>query len=250
MHAQIKPDQINQDLENWRDRMFEVNGVYANRIGKYTVLEINSPKMRVRYEDGSQAELNINVQARIWENIAAEMEAQEAKRSARAARQGGTINQHFLKIISLPDTDDLTFPGWPERVILAATQENVETVKKGDRIIVYLIEPQIFFAVATITSDPFEYNPKEYFFNVDQNQAHFFSIDIDAEAHSLKQAVSIDSVELESYPNLMKMRLQPESFLKMSEDDFELLAELLTEVSEDDEEDLEDDEEYEEEDIE
>lgn len=85
---------------------------------------------------------------------------------------------------------------------------------------------------------------------MDHNQAHFFSIDIDAEAHSLKQAVSIDSVELESYPNLMKMRLQPESFLKMSEDDFELLAELLTEVSEDDEEDLEDEEEYEEEDIE
>jgi len=230
--------------------MFEENGVYANRKGKYTVLEVNPPKMRVRYDDGSEAELNMNVQARIWENIAAEMEAQEAKRSARAARQAGIVNQHFLKTISLPDTDDHTFPGWPERVLMASTPEDVETVKKGDRIIVYLIEPQVFFAVATITSDPFEDNPKDYFFNSDQQQAYFFSIDIDAEAHSLKQAVSIDSVELESYPNLMKMRLQPESFLKMSEDDFELLAELLTEVSEDEEEELEDEEEYEEEDIE
>ncbi|MCZ7668008.1 MAG: hypothetical protein M5U34_12850 [Chloroflexi bacterium] len=43
---------------------------------------------------------------------------------------------------------------------------------------------------------------------------------------SVKTAVSIDSVELESYPKLGKMRLEPESFLKMSEDDFELLAEL------------------------
>lgn len=230
--------------------MFEVNGVYANRKSKYTVLEVYPPKMLVRYEDGSEAELNMNVQARIWENIAAEMEAQEAKRSARAARQGGAINQHYLKLISLPDTDDLTFPGWPERVIMAPTPEDVDAVKKGDRIIVYLIEPQIFFAVATITSDPYENNPKDYFFNVDAHRAYFFSIDIDAEAHNLKQAVLIDSVELESYPNLMKMRLQPESFLKMSEDDFELLAELLTEVSEDDEEELEEEEEFEEEDIE
>lgn len=230
--------------------MFEVNGVYANRKGKYTVLEINQPKMRVRFEDGTEAELNINVQERIWENIAAEMEAQEARRSARAARQGMTINQHFLKTISLPDTDDLTFPGWPERVIMARTAEDAEMVKKGDRIIVYLIEPQAFFAVATITSDPVTANPKEYFYNVDQPTAFFFSIDIDAESHTLKQAVSIDSVELESYPNLMKMRLQPEAFLRMSEDDFELLAELLTEVSEDEEEELEEEEEFEEDDIE
>lgn len=230
--------------------MFEVKGVYANRKGKYTVLEINPPKMYVRYDDGSEAELNINVQSRIWENIAAELEAQEAKRSARAARQGMIINQHFLKLISLPDTDDLTFPGWQERVIMAPTQQDVETVKKGDRIIVYLIEPQIFFAVATITSEPFEADPKDYFYNVDHS-VYFFSIDVDAESHTLKQAVSVDSVELESYPNLMKMRLQSESFLKMSEDDFELLAELLTEVSEDEEEILEDEEEeYEEEEIE
>ena len=68
--------------------MFEVNGVYANRKGRYTVLAVNPPKMRVRYDDGTEAELRIDMQARIWENISAEFEAQEASRQARAARRG------------------------------------------------------------------------------------------------------------------------------------------------------------------
>ena len=97
--------------------MFEVNGIYANRKGKYTVLAINEPKMHVRYEDG-------------------------------------------------------------------------------------------------------------------------------AEAQSLETAVSIDNVELESYPKLAKMRLESFAYLKISEDDFELLAELLTEVTED--EDIDTDDDYEE----
>jgi hypothetical protein len=65
---------------------FEVNGTYANRIGQYTVLAVNPPKMKVRYEDGSEAELNMAIQARIWENIEAEMEAKQASRMARQQR--------------------------------------------------------------------------------------------------------------------------------------------------------------------
>ena len=45
--------------------MFEVNGVYANRRGKYKVLSLNGPKMKVRFEDGSIADLRIELQARI-----------------------------------------------------------------------------------------------------------------------------------------------------------------------------------------
>ena len=45
--------------------MFEVNGEYANRKGKYTVLALTPPKMKVQYEDGSVANVNINIQARI-----------------------------------------------------------------------------------------------------------------------------------------------------------------------------------------
>jgi hypothetical protein len=225
--------------------MFEINGKYANRKGNYTVLEINPPQMHVRYEDGTEADLNMSRQARIWENIAVEIEAQEAKKSTRAAR-GLSTNQHFINCISLPDIEELTFPGWPERVIIATRPEDVEAVKKGDRIIIYLIGPQVFYAVATITNEGVEKNPKDYFYNIEEKKAHFFSLDIDAEALSLETAVSIDTVELESYPKLAKMRLESGTYLKISEDDFELLAELLTEVTEDDDEDTEDEEEYEE----
>lgn len=228
--------------------IFELNNTYANRKGKYTVIEINEPKMRVRYEDGSEAELRMDLQARIWENIAVEMEAKEAKKISRKASSGLITNQHFIKCISLPDPEELTFPGWTEQVIIVTRPEDLEILKKGDRIIIYLIELQLFYAVATITSDPLEKKPKDYFYNLDLATAPFFSLDIDAEALSMKTAVSIDSVELESYPKLGKMRLEPESFLKISEDDFELLAELLTEVTEEDDEDLEEDEDFEEED--
>ena len=227
--------------------MFEVDGKYENRKGKYIVLEIDGTKMRVRFDDGTEAELRMELQARIWENIAAEIEAKEAKKITRAA-SGVTTNQHFIQCISLPDVEELTFPGWPERVIIARRPEDVEAVKKGDRVIIYLIEPQVFYAVATITSDPIEKNPKDYFYNIEQETAHFFSLDIDAEAQSMETAVSIDTVELESYPKLAKVRLEPDAYLKMSEDDFELLAELLTEVTEDDDDDIDDeDEDFEEE---
>lgn len=226
--------------------MFEINGKYANRKGSYTVLEINGLQMHVRYEDGTEADLNMDRQERIWENIAVEIEAQEAKKITRAAR-GLSPNQHFINCITLPDIEELTFPGWPERVIIATREEDVAAVRKGDRIIIYLIGPQVFYAVATTTNDGVKKNPKDYFYNINETKAHFYSLDIDAEALSLETAVSIDTVELESYPKLAKMRLESGTYLKISEDDFELLAELLTEVTEDDDDDTEDDAEYEEE---
>lgn len=226
--------------------MFEINGKYANRKGNYTVLSINQPKMHVRYEDGTETDLNIERQERIWENIAVEIEAQEAKRNTRAGR-GLSTDQHFIQCISLPDVEEFTFPGWPEKVVIARRPEDVEAVKKGDRVIIYLIEPQVFYAVITITNDGVSKKPKDYFYNIAENKAVFFAFDIDAEAPSQETAVSIDTVELESYPKLAKMRLEPDAYLKMSEDDFELLAELLAEVSEDDEDEtIGDDDDYEE----
>jgi len=227
--------------------MFELNGTYANRKGKYTILAFNEPKMRVRYEDGTEADLRIDLQERIWENIAVEIEAQEAKKSTRKTKIGST-NQHFIQCISLPDVEELSFPGWPEQVLIVRRPEDVEMVKKGDRVIIYLIELQIFYAVVTITNDGVQKKTKDYFYNIDQKKALFFAFDIDAEALSQETAVSIDSVELESYPNLAKMRLEPDAYLKMSEDDFELLAELLTEVVEDEEDEsiADDDDDYEE----
>lgn len=229
--------------------MFEVNGVYANRKGQYTVLEIDPPKMRVRYEDGSEAELNMEIQARIWENIAAEQEARASRSSARAARRGiSTLEvRHFIKIVSIPAIEELTFPGWPEQVVLVKSPEQAAQIKAGDRLILYALETRTFFAVATITGPSFEADPKEYFFTLNADSMLFFPLDIDAVSSSLEKGVDIESVELESQPNFKRLRLEPESFLPINEDDFELLAELLTEVAEEEEEEEEEDE-YEEED--
>ena len=226
--------------------MFEVNGVYANRKGKYTVLSINAPKMRVRYEDGSEADLNIRRQARIWENIVAEQEERDAKEAIRRAKLGLAQNKFYIKVISIPDADELMFPGWQEQLIMALS-EDAEKIKSGDRIIYYALEPQIFFGVATITGDAKEANPKDYFYTTDLKLAHFFPVDIDAAATHLEHGMRADSVELESYPKLRNMRLTAEMFMEISEDDFELLAETLTEVSEDELEEEDTEDEYEEE---
>lgn len=228
--------------------MFEVNGKYANRKGEYTVLEINPPKMRVRYEDGSEADLKIELQARIWENIAAEYEAKAASRSARAARRLSVSNaSHYIKIISVPAADEMNFPGWPERLVMAPPSSSDIKLQSGDRLIFYALETQTFFAVATITGEGKTANPKEYFFTIPVETAEFFPIDIDAVSSKLDKGADIDSVELESQPRFKRLRLEAEAFYSINEDDFELLAEALTEVAEE-EEDEEDDEDYEEED--
>ena len=230
--------------------MFEVNGVYANRKGEYTVLEINPPKMRVRFtEDGSEAELKIELQARIWENIAAEYEAKAASRSARAAKRVISSNaNHYIKIISVPTADEMNFPGWPERMVMAPPADGDIKLQSGDRLIFYALETQTFFAVATITGEPTMANPKEYFFTVAAEKAQFFPIDIDAVSSKLDKGADIDSVELESQPRFKRLRLEAEMFFSINEDDFELLAEALTEVAEDEEEEADEEEEFEEDD--
>lgn len=222
--------------------MFEVNGVYANRKGEYKVLAISPPKMRVRYtKDGSEADLKIELQARIWENIAAEYEASHSGRAARAAKRAAANINHYIKIISVPEVDEMNFAGWPE-VVMASLSDNALKLKPGDRLIFYAVETQTFFAVATINEEAIKANPKEYFFTVNVKTADFFPIDIDAVSSKLDKGADIDAVELESQPNFARLPLQAEAFLPISEDDFELLAEALTEVAEDDEDEDDEDE--------
>ncbi len=230
--------------------MFEVDGVYANRRGEYKVLEINPPKMRVRYtDDGSEAELKIELQARIWENIAAEYEAKAASRSARAAKRAGVATaNHYIKVISVPAADEMNFPGWPERIVMAPPDDSEFKLQSGDRLIFYALETQTFFAVATITGESKSANPKEFFYTVPVETAEFFPIDIDAVSSKLDKGADIDSVELESQPRFKRLRLEPEAFYSINEDDFELLAEALTEVAEEEEEEEEEEEDYEEDD--
>lgn len=226
--------------------MFELNGIYANRKGNYTIIALNPPKMTVRYEDGTTADLNIEIQERIWENIVAEQEA-KASRSLKN-RLSNKNTQFFIKAISVP-TDEILFPGWQERVAMVKSPEDAQVIKSGDRVIYYAVEAQVFFAVVTITGDAFRANPKDYFFNLDIKEVTFFPVDTDASAISLETGVPYDSMDLESQPNFRKLRLKPETFLRINEDDFELLAELLTEITELDDDIEEEEEEYTEEEL-
>jgi hypothetical protein len=222
--------------------MFEVDGNYANRKGNYTVLTINGPSMTVRYEDGTTADLHMGIQERIWENILAERE-QQSKRSHKKTRRRSspTASKHFIKVVNVTPGEELTFPGWEERVVMAPGEEIANTIKKGDRLIYFTQDGLAFFAVATVTGDAFTANPKKYTFTVPENEAIFFQIDIDADTGSLDRALTLDSVELESCPDFSSVPAESEMFCPISEDDFELLSELLTEISEDEEEDEDED---------
>ncbi len=228
--------------------MFELNEVYRNRVGEYTVIGINDQRMTVRYADGSEAELNINIQARIWENILAEQEARAA--SSRHMRQSNKDTTHYIKAVSLPPGEELAFPGWQERVVMVPTPELAQRIKSGDRFIYYAIEAQTFFAVVTITGDMYEADPKQHTYTTELVKAAFFPTDVDAAAPDLDHGVSVDSIDLESYPDFGKLHIEVESFYRISEDDFELLAEALTEITEDEEEEVEEYEEYEEDEVE
>jgi hypothetical protein len=203
-------------------------------------LAINNDMMTVRYEDGTEADLKMGIQQRIWENISSELE--EAHRK-QAARRGPSQNtQFFIKAISLP-TGEILFPGWHERMVMAPTQEQANKLKAGDRLIYYAIEAKVFFAVVTITGNVVEADPKKYLFTMAADKAFFFPVDVDAAISSVSLAVPYDSMELESQPKFRTLRIEPESFLSINEDDFELLAELITELTESDEDDEEDEEE-------
>ena len=155
--------------------MFEVNGIYANRKGAYTILSINGPKMVVRYEDGSEATLKVGMQERIWQNISAEEEAQEAVRRAKAAKKRTTSsNTRFLiKVVSSP-ANDFTFPGWQEKVVVILSNSEERPRNSGDRLIYYIMETQSFVAIATVTGESFTANPKKYTYALAQKEAEFF----------------------------------------------------------------------------
>ncbi|VAW43392.1 hypothetical protein MNBD_CHLOROFLEXI01-5337 [hydrothermal vent metagenome] len=226
--------------------MFEVNGIYANRKGEYQVLEINPPKMRVRFiADGSEANLRIELQARIWENIIVERASQADSQPSQISKSlaASSVN-HYIKVISVPVVDEMSFSGWLERVVMASLSGEGNKLNEDDRLIFYALETKTFFAVATLVGESITANPKEYFFTVHAETAQFFAFDIDATSGKLGNGADIDAVELESHPNFKQLRLEAEAFLRINEDDFELLADALVEAVEDaEEEDDTDDEE-------
>ena len=231
--------------------MFEVNGVYANRIGKYTVIDLNPPKMTVRYEDGSEAELRMSLQERIWENIEVEFRAAELirmKNEKKKRAPAGLDNNFYIKIVSVTEGNDLSFAGWSERVVMASLNKEDPKLKAGDRLLLYVLEARTFVAVTTITGKAKRANPSNYFFKVAAKKMDFFPIDIDAYVTHIDKGYIIESIELESQPTFKDMNLPHQSILEINEDDFELVAEFITEVLEETEETTEAETDYSEED--
>jgi len=217
--------------------MFEVGGQYANRIGNYTVVEISGNKMSVRYEDGEEASLNMQIQERIWENIQADVEAQNSR--SRKRKTKGSKVKHYIKSVGVFNNEDLNAAAIRATVTIAGP--GAPEIKSGDRFLYYSVSSRAFFAIATITGDPKSGSGKDY---VDmgfakKDKIYIYPIDIDAFAPKMSQALWLDSTELESQPKYKEVLAEGEVYLSITEDDFELLAEALTEFVEDDEEDVE-----------
>ena len=211
--------------------MFEVNGTYANRKGNYTVLSLDGDRMTIRYEDGSEANLKISLQERIWENIEVERQAAAAKTVKRPKKSVSGTN-FYIKTVSISEEHSLNLIGLQRR--RAATVPN-SGITQGDRLIYFAVEPQLFIAVATITAKPKKGKAIDYLFGDGENpkakvDAH--PIDIDAHIEKAEMAIPVDASELESLPNHAETLTVPHKYFAINEDDFELLAELIMEVGE------------------
>ncbi len=206
--------------------VFEINKTYANRNGKYTVLAINGPKMLVRYEDGKEANLRMNMQERIWENILAEQEAAAAKQKKKVSRHGPKVS-FYIKTLSISEEADLAIPGLKKRQCIAQLDANFQI---GDRLVYYAVESKKFFAVATITAEPKKGKARDYLFGENMDgKVHLYPIDVDAHVVTEALAVSIEKVEMESVANPLELLIEADKYHALNEDDFELVAEMVME---------------------
>jgi hypothetical protein len=188
--------------------------------------------MAVTYDDGTAAELRVNIQERIWENIQADLEVQAA-RQERRQRAGGVIGNFYLKTVESVTDDDLALPGLRDKLVIVENEHLA--LRSGDRMIYYAVDQQLVFAVATITGDAKSIN--QTLFNLPgADDVNVFPIDVDASVKVLEHAVGIESVGLESQPDVKNKLKLVDLYLAITEDEFELLAELVTEVSEDEDE--------------
>lgn len=206
--------------------MFELNETYANRNGIYTVIAINAPKMTVRYEDGSEATLRMNVQERIWENILTEKEAAAAKQKKKISSHGPKVT-FYVKTLSISEEADLAIPGLKKRQCIASLDAGFQI---GDRLIYYAVESKKFFAVATITAEPKKGKARDYLFGENMDgKVHLYPIDVDAHVTTEDLAVSIEKVDMESITNPLDLFGVPDNYHVLNEDDFELVAEMVME---------------------
>jgi hypothetical protein len=70
--------------------LFEVGKTYRNRAGEYMVLAIDGARMTIRYVGGGTLVTDVDIQARIWENIQFEQQMEQADERQRQAREART----------------------------------------------------------------------------------------------------------------------------------------------------------------
>ena len=110
------------------------------------------------------------------------------------------------------------------------------------------MESQVYFAVGTITGEAAKPTARDKRAGKGLDKSVLlFPVEVDARAGLIESAVPIDSMEFESRPDIKVMLLRAESFISISEDDFELLVESLTEATEEEDKDeveINDDDEF------
>lgn len=87
---------------------FEVGKIYRNRVGQYVVEAIEGDKMKIRYVEGGTLETNVNIQARIWENIQFEQQmayVEERRRQAQEARTAARRRSTRTRRTHAPEFD-------------------------------------------------------------------------------------------------------------------------------------------------
>ena len=215
--------------------MFEIGEKYENRNGKYKVIEIDGDRMTVKYADGTENSLKMGIQERIWLNIVAEEEAATSR--TRKKKKTTSKASHYIKSIA-GIAEALLTPADITTAVTPSSPKKAPKITSGDRFIYYSIAEKGFFAVATITGDPKKAKASDYAdLNFDEKKIHIYPIDIDASAASYKKMIFAEAFELESQPEYRDILTEGEMYLKINEDDFELLAEALTEFVEDEEDD-------------
>jgi hypothetical protein len=211
--------------------IFEIGQEYANRKGSYKVLEINDPKMTVEYEDGTTADLSISIQQRIWENIVTEREAEKVRTTKTRKKKVKIGTRFYIRPTSMLTVEELSTTKKQEGI--PASGRWLATIRRGDRLIYYAQESQAFFAVVTITGP----GKKPKGRGRKKTSVLYFPLDVDAYVVDLSKALHTATIELESQPRYRELLADSEDYLEITEDEFELLAEMLTEVSEEDDED-------------
>lgn len=96
---------------------FKIGETYENTRGVYTVLSISPPKMYVQYENRSQAMVDIQIQARIWERIQDELAFAQQEFERRTA-----VKRLQITFSGLKDDDfkgNVTGTNWRSREGLA-----------------------------------------------------------------------------------------------------------------------------------